>query len=52
MKAIVEGELIQTVKRKGLVGNVLFEIILMMIFGVLNGVAWLLILHNAAFSHT
>jgi dimethylaniline monooxygenase (N-oxide forming) len=42
MKAVVEKELIQTIKGKGLVGNVLLGIIPMMIFGVLNGVAWLL----------
>jgi dimethylaniline monooxygenase (N-oxide forming) len=42
MKAIVEGELTQTIKRKGLVGNFLFGLLPMMIFGVLNGVAWLL----------
>ncbi|KAE8443713.1 hypothetical protein EG329_001485 [Mollisiaceae sp. DMI_Dod_QoI] len=41
MKELVEGELWDTVKRKGLLGNFLFGLLPMIVFGLLNGVAWL-----------
>lgn len=41
MKKVVEGELWETVKKKGWLGNFLFGVLPILVFGWLNGAAWL-----------
>jgi dimethylaniline monooxygenase (N-oxide forming) len=42
MKGVVEGELLDTVRKKGWIGNVLFGLVPMVCFWVVNGVVWVL----------